>query len=229
MLLIVQNESDVPLGAYANYLQTEGIPFTICSPGSGEVLPSPASLSAVIVLGGSMGVHDTGRHPFLVKLKEFIRTVVAQQIPLLGICLGGQLLAETLGGEVTSGSPCGEKGTLPVFLTKAGTESPLFTGIEPEFFSFQWHNDSFAIPEQAIHLAFSPACPGQAFQIGASAFGIQFHPEVNRDIIADWCSWSKETAQQSGAFLARFDQHAPRYNEASRRLLFNFLRIAKLV
>jgi GMP synthase (glutamine-hydrolysing) len=229
MLTIIQNDPEVPLGAYADYLAELGVKYRIFHPYAGEALPPLAEVSAIIVLGGAMGVHDTDRHPFLAAVKDFIRAALEREVPFLGICLGGQLLADVLGARVTANSPHGEKGTLPVTLTGAGAVDPLFVGLDRQFASFQWHNDSFAIPVGAVHLASSPACPNQAFRIGTSAYGTQFHPEMNRQMIAEWSSWTPATAARTSEFLAGFDSRAAEYRSASRRLLVNFLRIARLV
>ena len=229
MLIIIQNDPEVPLGSYADFLADMHVPYRTLHPYAGESLPAPECPDAIILLGGAMGVHDTDRHPFLHDVKGFILAAVERQVPLLGICLGGQLLAHVLGAEVVSGSPFGEKGTLPVRLTDAGKVDPLFTGIGPEFASFQWHNDSFATPAGGVHLAFSAACPNQAFRYGANAYGTQFHPELNREIVAEWCSWTSKTAAMTHEFLTAFDVHATGYRNASHLLLANFLRIARLI
>lgn len=229
MLFVIQNDPEVPLGTYAEYLAELGVAFRVVSPYAGDALPEPAASDAVIILGGAMGVHDEAEHPFLAGVKEFIADTVARQVPLLGICLGGQLLAHVLGGTVTAGSPWGEKGTLPVILTDAGERDPLFAGIDHLFTTFQWHQDSFAIPPGAEHLASSPGCPNQAFRFGPNAYGTQFHPEVNRQIVENWSSWTPETSARTAELLADFDAAASAYDAASRRLLENFLRIAGLV
>jgi GMP synthase-like glutamine amidotransferase len=228
MLTVVQLDPEVPLGAYAGYLQGMKIPFRTITPFAGEELPAAAELAAIIVLGGAMSVHDTAAYPFLLTVKEFIAGAVAHGVPFFGICLGGQLLADVCGGVVTTGSPCGEKGTLPVSLTDEGVGDPLFFGVAREFMSFQWHNDSFAIPEAGIRLATSAACPNQAFRYGARAYGSQFHPEVDAAIVETWSSWTDETAPLTDRFLADFAAHAFAYRTASRLLLQNFLRIAAL-
>jgi len=229
MLIVIQNDPEVPLGAYADYLAELGVKYRTVHTYVGEALPPLMEASAIIVLGGAMGVHDTDRHPFLAGVKSFIRAALEREVPFLGICLGGQLLADVLGARVTANSPYGEKGTLPVTLTGAGAVDPLFAGLDRQFVSFQWHNDSFAIPVGAVHLASSPACPNQAFRIGTSAFGTQFHPEMNRQIVAEWSSWTPATAARTSEFLSRFDSRAAEYRSASRCLLANFLRIARLV
>lgn len=227
MLAVIQNDPEVPLGAFAGYLAEAGTRYTTIHPYLGEEFPPLKDITAIIVLGGTMGVHDTDRHPFLVGLKSFIRACVAQDIPFLGICLGGQLLADVLGARVTSGSPCGEKGTLTVRLNVAGRADPLFAGLPEEFVTIQWHNDSFALPEGAILLGSSADCPNQAFRYGQSAWGIQFHPEVDREIVDCWARWSEKTAPSVDDYLTAFIAGEEAYWSASRRLLENFLGIAR--
>lgn len=229
MLVIIQNDSEVPLGAFGGYLSEEGVTFRIVRPYGGEALPALEEVSAVIVLGGAMGVHDTGRHAFLAPLKGWIRDIVSREVPFLGICLGGQLLADVLGAQVVSGSPYGEKGTLHVFLTSEGEDDPLFADLPAEFVTFQWHNDSFEIPDGAIRLAYSPACPNQAFRLGGNAWGTQFHPEVDRAIVDCWARWSEETASSADRFLADFAAREDAYRTASRQILANFLQHARLL
>jgi GMP synthase (glutamine-hydrolysing) len=227
MFIIIQNDPKVPVGAFGGYLAEEGVPCRLVRPYLGESLPALATVAAVIILGGAMGVHDTDRHPFLVALQEFMQQCVVDTIPLLGICLGGQLLAEALGGRVTTGS-CGEKGLQAVRLSTAGAADPLFAGIGEEFTMFQWHNDCFALPEGAVLLASSAVCPGQAFRYGENAYGLQFHPEVDRSIIDLWARKTEHTAAKAVRVLADFSAGEDAYRGTSRRLLGNFLRIAGL-
>jgi GMP synthase-like glutamine amidotransferase len=227
MLFVVQNDPEVPAGTYGQYLEYEGVQFRTVRPCAGESLPQIAEVSAAMVLGGAMGVHDTIAYPFLQEVKVFIGECVRTGTPFLGICLGGQLLADVLGARVHTGLH-GEKGTLPVTLTPEGVADPLFAGIDPEFFTFQWHDDSFAIPATAVPLASSPACPNQAFRYGENAYGTQFHPEVNRAIVDSWARWTDKTAPAADVFLSSFVRLEEHYRQASRRLLCNFLHIAGL-
>ena len=224
MLYIIQNDPEVPAGNIHNNLP---VPFRVLHPYRGEPLPRLEEISALIVLGGAMGANDDLKHPFLTDLKGLIRQTVASGTPYLGICLGGQLLAASLGARVVA-NRWEELGTLPVALTPEGVADRLFTGISPQFHSFQWHHDSFDIPPDAVLLATSPACPHQAFRVGSCAWGLQFHPEVTEEIIADWCAWDKATASKKDELLAEFRQIGELYTSTAGRLLGNFLRFAKV-
>jgi GMP synthase (glutamine-hydrolysing) len=226
MILIIQNDPEVPVGIVGEELQRRGVEQTVVRLYDGEQLPELSAISAVIVLGGAMGANDDARHPFLTELKRFIREVVEQEIPYLGICLGGQLLSAAMGGKVTSNSN-GEKGTYSIMLTGEGTEDRLFRGISHGFISFQWHNDSFSIPPRAVRLAFTGGCHNQAFRIGPRAWGLQFHPEVNQDIVREWSSWTPETAARTEEFVAAFQERETDYCSVSRQLVANFVEIAE--
>lgn len=225
-LVIIQNDPEVPAGNFDKPLSELEIPCRTIKPFAGDPVPRAEEISAAIVLGGAMGVHDTASHPFLRDVRRFIDACVGAATPILGICLGGQLLADLLGGRVTPNSPCGEKGTSMVVLTGEGEDDPLFAGVPHEFVTFQWHNDSFEIPPEGTLLASSARCPGQAFRFGARAWGTQFHPEVDRSIVDSWARWTEETAPRTEEFLAAFIRSETAYLEVSRRLLGNFLRIS---
>ena len=215
---IIQNDPEVPAGVFAELLAGWRVPFRLLRPDLGEALPR--SQNALIVLGGAMGVHDEAAHPFLRAVKERMRHALDDAVPLFGICLGGQLLAEVAGGSV-AGNRCGEKGLVEIRLTPAGTADPLFQGGAGSFQAFQWHNDSFSLSVAAVHLATSAACPGQAFRIG-NAWGVQFHPEVDRAIVA---AWSRNSARQQ-SLTSAFAPAEARHRQLGRLLLGNFLTAA---
>jgi len=219
MLHVVQNDPEVPPG---NLLKSLNRPHTLHHPYRDGQLPACSDISGLIVLGGAMGANDDARHPFLSQLKRLIRKVVAAGIPYLGICLGGQLLAAALGSSVIS-NRWEELGTHTVQLTAAGRNDPLFAGIAEQFTTFQWHHDSFDLPDRAVLLAESAACPHQAFRVGNNAWGLQFHPEVTEEIIRSWCCWDPITAIQTGQLLATFAVQAAEYRHTSRLLMHNFL------
>lgn len=225
MLQIIQNDPEVPPGNIIDYLT---IPHVVHHPYSDGFLPEPEQISALIVMGGAMGANDDARFPFIGDLKNLIRSVVAAEIPYLGICLGGQLLAAALGARVVSGR-WEELGTLYVSLTEAGKADSLFEGITEEFSTFQWHHDSFDIPEGGVLLATSAACPHQAFRIGTCAWGVQFHPEVTGQIIRDWCAWDRSTSAGTEGLVAAFNDISASYHSTARQLVTNFLAATLLM
>ena len=222
MFLIVQNDPHCPPGACSDLLTSLGHPFRTLAGYCEEPFPDPAALTGVIVLGGEMGVHDTRQFPFLTRVIAFMTRALEAGTPLLGICLGGQLLARATGGSVSSPSPHGELGVCRVTLNRAGGSDPLFQGVPSPFVTFQLHNDSFSVPPGALLLAHSPACPAQAFRLGANAYGVQFHPEVDRAIVSAWGALSTPPTDFLSAFLAA---EAP-FQAASHAILANFITLA---
>jgi GMP synthase-like glutamine amidotransferase len=224
MFHIIQNDPEVPPGNIATNLRDMDIPVRVCHVYRNEPLPLPDEAQGVIVLGGAMCANDDQRHPFLVQVKGFIREMVDHRVPYLGICLGGQLLAAAMGGEVVA-NRWKELGTLEVELTAAGREDRLFAGLTPRFGSFQWHHDSFDIPAKGVLLAASPACPHQAFRIGPCAWGTQFHPEVTEEIIRAWCALDPATHGRADELVAAWEAESS-YGATARRLLENFVGAA---
>jgi GMP synthase-like glutamine amidotransferase len=222
MLHIIQNDHEVPPGNIIDHL---AIPYVVHHPYRDGLFPNVDQIAALIVMGGAMGANDDGRYPFLTDLKDLIRSVVEARIPYLGICLGGQLLAAALEAKVVS-RRWEELGTMNVSLTEAGKADRLFNGIPEEFSSFQWHHDSFDIPEGGVLLASSVACRHQAFRVGDSAWGVQFHPEVTELIIRDWCAWDSAAWKKTEDLVAAFNAEVESYHATSQLFLKNFLKSA---
>jgi GMP synthase (glutamine-hydrolysing) len=149
-----------------------------------EISPDAANASGLIFMGGPMSANDD-----LDYLKQELR-LIAQAAergqPMLGVCLGSQLLAKALGGRVY-GNPVKEIGWYEVQFCDAATEDPLFSGLGNSRMTFHWHGETFDLPAGATLLASSEACRHQAFRFGKAAYGLQFHPEVTPEMIADWC------------------------------------------
>lgn len=221
MLTLIQNDDKVPAGRYGELLRHWDVPHRDVRLYHGEALPALEDSQAVIVLGGYMGVSESPAYPYLNRLRSFLRDLVAREVPLLGICLGAQLLAAAVGGEVQAGSRA-ERGVQRIKLTDAGAADPLFAGIADPFVAFQWHNDSLLPPPNAAHLARSEICPGQAFRVGSCAYGVQFHPEVNPVIVADWC----RRADLDGATVEAFSRHEEQIRRAADGMLGNFIGLA---
>jgi GMP synthase (glutamine-hydrolysing) len=142
----------------------------------GEDFPDPSTVDWLIVLGGPMSVHDEARYPWLSREKQYIQRVLKQEIPVLGVCLGAQLLAESLGGAVRRGAQR-EIGWFPVHWTESASLSTAWCGLPDPFVPFHWHAETLVPPPDSIVLARSGACPVQAFEWRGRAWGLQFHLE----------------------------------------------------
>jgi GMP synthase (glutamine-hydrolysing) len=151
----------------------------------GEPLPDWRDFAAIVAMGGPMSVNDEEELPWLRAEKALIAEAVRAGLPFFGACLGVQLLAVSLGAEVAPGR-APEVGILPVFLTEAAASDPVFADLPRELLTLQWHGDTFSLPEGAVLLASSPAYPNQAFRWGRSAYGVQFHLELSREMAAEW-------------------------------------------
>jgi GMP synthase (glutamine-hydrolysing) len=148
----------------------------------------------LIVMGGPMGVADAGspKYPFLAKEIDLLRRLLAREAPVLGVCLGSQLLAAAAGARVYPNTrpgpdgkpiPAREVGWGPIDLHNVS--EPALAGLPAQPLVVHWHGDTYDLPSGAVHLASTPACRHQAFRIGR-AFGLQFHPELERETIALW-------------------------------------------
>lgn len=142
-----------------------------------EPTPRATDIDLLVVLGGPMGVGDDTRFPFLRREKRFIEDALAAGRPVLGICLGAQIVADVLGAPVTRNAH-DEIGWFPLELTSEGAASPHLAGWPERFTTFHWHGDAFALPSGASRLARSEACENQAFVWGDRVVALQFHPEV---------------------------------------------------
>jgi GMP synthase (glutamine-hydrolysing) len=147
--------------------------------------PEIADVAGLIFLGGPMSVNDP--LPYLKHEADFIVQAVERRQPVLGICLGSQLVARALGGRVYP-NPVKEIGWFDIHLMEGASNDPLFSGVNPSETVFHWHGETFDLPPGATHLAYSEACRNQAFRFGPNVYGLQFHLEVTPAMIADWCA-----------------------------------------
>lgn len=146
---------------------------------------APSESAGLVVLGGAMNVDQAERYPFLNTEIEWLRSAMEQQIPVLGICLGAQLLAASLGARVWH-LPLKEIGWYEIETLPAAADDRLCQHLAARTTIFQWHGDTFDLPAGAVHLARSELCANQAFRWGDRTWGLQFHPEVTSDVIASW-------------------------------------------
>jgi GMP synthase (glutamine-hydrolysing) len=164
---------------------------TIVDPLEGDPLPDPAQLGGVLAMGGPMNVDETDRYPQLTVEREWLANAVNQGIPVLGICLGAQLLARALGARVRPGERT-EIGFAPV--TVSDSKDPILGDLAPHTNVLHWHGDVMELPEGATLLASSAQTEIQAFRHG-NAWGVLFHPEADARLLGAWLSVPQMAAQ----------------------------------
>jgi len=181
---------------FATYLERRGIPYRVFKIDAGEAVPADSSsFAGLCFMGGPMSVNDD--LPWIAPVCSLIRDAVARDVPVLGHCLGGQLMAKALGAPVTR-NPVKEIGWGAVQVLD-DPEARRWLGDDlHEFLSFHWHGETFAIPEGAVRLMQSPWCVNQAYALGKH-FGMQCHVEMTQEMIRTWCrDWAKEVEALAG-------------------------------
>lgn len=173
------------LGIIAGCLDAAGPPWKYIDIYQGAASLPPLDLaSGLVFLGGPMSANDD--LPYIRSEIQLIETAVARKTPVLGVCLGAQLIAKALGAKVYL-NPVKEIGWFPISWTGAARQDRLFAGLTRPETVFHWHGETFDLPAGAVRLAESEACRNQAFRFGANVYGLQFHLEVTPEMIADWC------------------------------------------
>ncbi len=173
--------------AVADRAVARGMEVRLHRPYAGEPLPEHSSVGRLVVMGGPMGACDDAVHPWLPAVRDLLASLVARGTPVLGVCLGAQLLAAACGGRVYPG-PQAEIGPGRVRLQDAAADDPLLGVVQGRDLEvFHWHGDTFDLPEGATLLASSEKYPNQAFRI-ANAWGLQFHVELraqDADVVSE--------------------------------------------
>ncbi len=186
-LLVFQHIDCEHPGSLRAFLAEDRVEWHVVNLQHGEEIPPLENYDALWVMGGPMDVWDTDEYPWLITEKAAISRWVGElNKPYLGLCLGHQLLAEAMGGKCALlGSP--EIGVLDVALTEAGKSDVLFEGMPDRQKCLQWHSVCVEeIPENAIVLASSDACQVQALRVGAKAWSMQYHVEIEADTVSNW-------------------------------------------
>ncbi|MBI3311945.1 MAG: type 1 glutamine amidotransferase [Candidatus Omnitrophica bacterium] len=210
-VLVLQHTPPEILGTISDALDRAGVSAQYIRGFQGEPIPRELSgAGGLIVMGGPMGVHDRNRMLFLKEELNLIESALKAGKPILGVCLGSQLLAHALGARV-SRADRKEIGWHLVRLTEEGKADPLFSGVESSFFAMHWHGDVFNLPTGAVPLAFSEQTPLQAFRHGRNAYGLLFHLEITENIIREMIrTFSDELSEENldgGWLLEKEEEH----------------------
>lgn len=213
----LQHAAHEDLGCIDSWLRRQPVRVSRTRLYAGERLPSAGSFDWLIVLGGPMNVYEHDRHPWLVEEKALINDACVNK-KVLGICLGGQLLADVLGGPVTRNDEQ-EIGWFDVRLTVEASKSVAFKAFPAAFEAFHWHGDTFAIPPGAENLMKSDACVNQAFELDGRLVGMQFHLEVRG---SDARRWLQEDAPAPARYVQSAEHilsDAARFRRNNRLML----------
>ena len=201
---IVENTRVTHHGLVGVALHERAALIDLYRPFAGQPLPYSPDADALVVFGGEQAATDDDIHPYLPDLARLMAAYTAADKPVLGICLGSQLLARAYGAENQLGN-APEFGWVDVALTDEGRSDPVLSKVPDRFPVFEWHSDTFTLPAGALHLAQSPTARNQAFRIGRATYGTQFHFEASRAVVADWLHRFPENIARMDADFA--DRH----------------------
>lgn len=233
VLVIKHVEQEGP-GMLGTFLQDTGWGMQTVELWRSEQLPeSLGDVAAVMVLGGPMNVYEEKAYPFLKDEDRLIKQVLKEEIPFLGVCLGAQLLAKACGARVMKASQK-EIGWYNVDLTAEGSRDRLFRGVVSPLSVFQWHEDTFDLPEEGKLLCRSDIVPNQAFRVGPCAYGLQFHIEVSHEMVETWMHGevsvdSEAILKQGLALRQTIDAQATTIFYNFRRLIESSARVKRVM
>jgi GMP synthase-like glutamine amidotransferase len=187
------SETEGP-GYFATYLDRARVPWTLIRLDQGEPVPEDAGVFAGIAfMGGPMSVNDN--LPWIPKVLRLIQESVAKDVPVLGHCLGGQLISKALGGEVTR-APVKEIGWGEVEVCDPANNAAWFGSDRTAFVAFQWHGETFSLPPGATHVLSNRWCANQAFALGKH-LALQCHIEMSEQLVRSWCETGAREIERS--------------------------------
>ena len=224
VLSVIHGEK-VRAGVFGEAVEARGHVVEEWSLAWGTSLPRPLdAYGAVLVFGGAMHADQEGHHPWLRDENLFLQRLLDLHTPVLGICLGAQLLAKAAHADVgLAREP--EIGWFPVELTEAAADDPVLSRMPERFDAFQWHYYAHSVPAGAVELARNDLCT-QAFRLGDTAWGVQFHPEVTLEQIE---SWMQEDEPIPAGLLDQTRERIGAWNELGKGLCEAFVGVAERV
>lgn len=230
-ILVVEHEPACPPAHLGTWLAEGGAELVPCRPWAGEELPTLEEYDALLVLGGSMGANDDATTPWLAPVKELVRDAHRTGIPTLGVCLGHQLIAVALGGEVRPNAAGQQVGLFDVGWTDAAAEDPLVAPVATPRRGVQWNSDVVTrLPEGAVPLAVLPTGELQAVRFGPAMWGVQLHPEVDEPLVRSWAAGDRDDHAELGidqdAVLRAIDAARDELDDAWRPFGLRFAELA---
>ncbi|MDP9436853.1 MAG: type 1 glutamine amidotransferase, partial [Actinomycetota bacterium] len=229
---VVTHSATEHVGTFGTWLPEAGLALDVANPWDGEPLldrvgPDVTGHAALVVMGGPQQAYDDTSAPWLAQTKALLRAAVADGVPVLGVCLGGQLLAEATGGVVERGAEGPELGARLVATRDVAREDPLFWDVPLSPVVVQWHWDAVTeLPPGAVLLASSPRYPHQAFRVGERAWGLQFHLETPPEMVRGWADADADAVRAAGldpeAVAARTVAELPEVEDVWRPVLERF-------
>jgi GMP synthase-like glutamine amidotransferase len=185
-ILVIKNNADTPPCLVGDHLEAAGATLTTVLPHHGGSLPATSDgFDGAIILGGPQHAGNDKDYPAFLPMLDLLREFHAQEKPLLGLCLGSQLLARTFGERVRRHDQF-EIGYPEIEITAAGQGDPLLAGLAPRQHILQWHEDTFDMPKGAVHLMQGDVCRNQGFRYGRTAYAFQCHFEVSEELARKW-------------------------------------------
>lgn len=215
ILFIQHGDTDKP-GLLADALANCRVGLEIVHPYAGDNLPdSLEAFNGLAVGGGAQGAYEVEKYPYLAKECALIREAAHAEKPVLGLCLGAQLMASALGAPVRPG-PQREIGFFPVTLDPIAKYDPLWCDLPTDFVTTHWHGDVFDLPSAGMRLASSALTPNQLFRYGCGLYGLQFHLEMTPEIFEEMVADSRDYLTEAGANPEQLKQEARRFLPALR-------------
>ena len=208
-LLVVEHEAQCPPGWLGEWFVDAGATLDVRRPYAGDELPTDLrEHSGMVVLGGEMGAHDDDTYAWLTDVKRLVRSATEDETPVLGVCLGHQLVAVALGGDVVA-NPLGQQiGVVGVGWTRDAHDDRLFAplaALGPDVPAVQWNNDVVSrLPEGAVDLAHTGRGELQAARFTPAVWGVQWHPEAGEEIIRPWADHDRDDAVERGVDVDRY-------------------------